>query len=76
MMKQISRGRTSSALPGAQLWNMPARTLDAALTALDQWSERARQRQQLSELSDYGLKDLGLTRSDVVRESSKWFWQK
>jgi uncharacterized protein YjiS (DUF1127 family) len=26
-------------------------------------------------LDDYMLKDLGLSRADVERESSKWFWR-
>ena len=76
MLQRIARG---SALPIArihQLWSLPAGLLDTAALAVDLWAERARQRQQLGELGDYALKDLGLTRSDVVRESSKWFWQR
>lgn len=75
MMERMSRGLAPSAAWSARLWSLPARALDQALAAADLWSERMRQRHQLGELSDYGLKDLGLTRSDVVRESSKWFWQ-
>jgi uncharacterized protein YjiS (DUF1127 family) len=39
------------------------------------WHERARQRRQLSSLSDHMLRDLGLTRADVMAESSKPFWR-
>ena len=39
------------------------------------WAERARQRRQLTELDDYMLRDLGLSRADVASESSKPFWQ-
>ena len=60
---------------GAQLWRLPAGLLETVLTTVFLWSERMRQRQELLELSDYGLKDLGLTRGDAVREHSKWFWQ-
>lgn len=39
------------------------------------WLDRSRQRRKLCELSDHMLKDLGLTRVDVMRESSKGFWR-
>lgn len=39
------------------------------------WHERARQRRQLSSLNDRMLRDLGLTRADVMAESSKPFWR-
>ncbi len=54
------------------------RTLDRALLAafekLYVWQERARQRHQLAEMSDYMRTDLGLSRSDVDFEASKPFW--
>jgi uncharacterized protein YjiS (DUF1127 family) len=39
------------------------------------WQVRARQRRHLAELSDYMLRDLGLTRADVFRETRKPFWR-
>jgi uncharacterized protein YjiS (DUF1127 family) len=39
------------------------------------WFERARQRRQLGELNDYMLKDIGLSRADVVGETAKSFWR-
>ncbi len=39
------------------------------------WQERARQRRQLQSLNDYMLHDIGLTRADVLAESSKPFWR-
>ena len=39
------------------------------------WAERDRGRRHLREMSDYMLRDLGLSRADVERESSKWFWR-
>jgi uncharacterized protein YjiS (DUF1127 family) len=45
----------------------------ADLTLL--WHQRARQRRQLACLSDRMLRDIGLTRADVLAESSKPFWR-
>ena len=38
------------------------------------WRERARQRRDLSRLEDRMLRDIGITRLDVLRESNKPFW--
>jgi uncharacterized protein YjiS (DUF1127 family) len=38
------------------------------------WTDRARQRRQLAELSDHMLRDLGLTRADAWAEADKPFW--
>ena len=45
----------------------------AALPAA--WQRRARSRRELEELSESALHDIGLTRADVVRETSKPFWR-
>ena len=39
------------------------------------WQERANQRHALATLDDRQLKDIGLSRADVVREISKPFWR-
>ena len=39
------------------------------------WRDRARQRRRLLELDDRLLSDIGVTRSDAVRESDKPFWE-
>jgi uncharacterized protein YjiS (DUF1127 family) len=39
------------------------------------WSERASQRRQLARLDDRMLSDIGISRAEAYRESSKWFWQ-
>jgi len=49
---------------------LPARLL---LALLD-WQRRARQRGQLSCMSDAGLKDVGLSRADIASEVAKPFW--
>jgi uncharacterized protein YjiS (DUF1127 family) len=39
------------------------------------WQERSHQRQQLGQLSDGMLADIGLSRADVDLEVSKPFWR-
>jgi len=39
------------------------------------WMERSRQRQALLALDDWVLRDIGLSRADVMREGDKPFWQ-
>lgn len=39
------------------------------------WLERIRQRRALLALDDWVLKDIGLSRADVMRESDKPFWR-
>ena len=39
------------------------------------WRERARQRRHLAGLNDHMLRDIGLTRGDVMAEFSKPFWR-
>ncbi len=47
------------------------RTIGLVLT----WQQRARERRQLASMDEFGLKDIGLTRVDVLREADKPFWQ-
>ena len=42
---------------------------------LQLWSERWHQRQELGHWSEYELHDIGLTRSDAMREAEKPFWR-
>lgn len=52
---------------------------DAALVRLFDtllaWQERANQRHHLRSLSDYMLRDVGLSRADLEAEASKPFWR-
>ena len=57
--------------PSGIRWLSPLRLF--ALLAL--WSERAAQRHRLAQLDDRMLSDIGVSRADAYRESSKWFWQ-
>jgi uncharacterized protein YjiS (DUF1127 family) len=53
-----------------------ALSLRRAVDMLLIWHERARQRRQLECLSDHMLRDIGLTRADVLAEATKQFWQR
>jgi uncharacterized protein YjiS (DUF1127 family) len=53
-------------------WSSRARRIADLLVV---WHERARQRRELQRLNDRMLRDIGLTRADVMAESSKPFWR-
>ena len=52
----------------AHIWHRTNETLHL-------WRERAVMRHELADLDDYILRDIGLTRSDVMREADKPFWK-
>lgn len=64
-------------LLGAHGWiTPPASDEPAGIVALvREWLRRSRTRNDLAELDDHLLRDIGLTRMDVAAESSKHFWQ-
>lgn len=51
------------------------RRLAILWAALTEWRRRARGRRELAQLPDRELRDIGLTRDDVMRECSKPFWR-
>jgi uncharacterized protein YjiS (DUF1127 family) len=55
----------------ARVWSGPTRGLDL----LAVWRKRCRQRAALAALDDWLLRDIGLTRADIIRECAKPFWQ-
>ena len=46
-----------------------------AMDSLGAWRVRARERRQLSGLSDVMLKDIGVSRADASKEFEKPFWR-
>jgi uncharacterized protein YjiS (DUF1127 family) len=52
------------------------RALERACDLLLTWHERSRQRHELALLSDYMLRDIGLSRADVLAEATKRFWER
>jgi uncharacterized protein YjiS (DUF1127 family) len=45
------------------------------LAALARFYDRYRQRQELAELSDHLLKDIGVSRDEALREAGEPFWR-
>lgn len=43
--------------------------------AVEEWRERRRSRRDLMRLSDYQLKDIGISRLDAEQEFAKPFWR-
>lgn len=58
-------------LPHSPRLSMKGRTL---LARLQRWAQLYQQRRDLARASDAMLKDLGLSRADVMRESERPFW--
>jgi uncharacterized protein YjiS (DUF1127 family) len=50
-------------------------SLAAIVERVGHWMELRRQRRELLSLSDDMLKDIGISRADVLREADKSFWQ-
>ena len=47
-----------------------------AIDVLLLWLQRRRERRQLGALSDYMLKDIGVSRADIDVETRKMFWRR
>ena len=57
---------------GGRLPSLNVRSLADRLMRL---VDRANQRDDLSDLTDEQLADIGVTRSEAQREAGKWFWE-
>ena len=58
--------------PGAPVLAQIAVTFAVLLTA---WAMRRRSRHALSQLNDWQLADVGLTRDEAAQEASRVFWK-
>jgi uncharacterized protein YjiS (DUF1127 family) len=45
------------------------------LETLMHWEQNYRTRKELNEMEEYLLKDIGLSKIDVINETKKSFWQ-
>nr|WP_256675630.1 DUF1127 domain-containing protein [Pseudomonas sp. R5(2019)] len=43
-------------------------------TLVARWHQLARERAELAQLSDSALKDMGLSRADILEETERPFW--
>lgn len=50
--------------------------LGKAAAVIAAWHRRARDRQALDRLNDHHLKDIGLTRHQIMMECGKPFWRR
>lgn len=58
----------------AQAFSLKALLAHASARAL-RWLELARQRRELAEMSEAALKDIGLSRADIMQETERHFWE-
>lgn len=65
---------TAAALPAPRGTTTLAAVATQLLSRAQLWLEVRRQRRQLMMLSDAMLRDIGLSRADAERESSRTFW--
>lgn len=58
------------------LWNLPLDWCRRVDFVLSQWQSRAEMRKQLRQLEPHTLKDVGLTREQILVQAYKPFWIK
>ncbi|MHC8318800.1 DUF1127 domain-containing protein [Pseudomonas sp. LB3P31] len=59
---------------GSSTFNSIARALNDAFAQIGRWRQLHRERAEIASLSDDRLRDIGLSRCDVRRESARPFW--
>ena len=67
--------RATSFAGFGRYWRHARRAFMAGMDILLDWQERAAQRRRLEAMSDRMLRDIGLSRADIARESAKPFWR-
>ena len=63
-------------LEAAQQLSVRPFSLKKLLNVITLWRQRSKMRQQLSQLPDYRLKDMGISAEQAFVESQKPFWEK
>lgn len=63
------------AVPAARRSGATRSPFARAMAVVQTWLRRSRGRDDLAELDEHLLRDIGLTRSEVENERSKFFWQ-
>lgn len=72
MIRTLATNRfTSHAAQGAF---GPVLSISGILNRIAAWSAVARQRRQLAQLDADSLRDIGLTKDDVAKETARPFW--
>ncbi len=67
----VGGGAVHQAPKQTSLW---ASFTNQVVQRLYRWHALAKERKALSQLNDRMLKDIGITRADVERESRRFFW--
>lgn len=58
----------------ARAFSLRALLVQLSARAL-RWLELARQRRELAQMSEAALKDIGLSRADIMQETERHFWE-
>ncbi len=76
-MRRLATGRRISGIGPrwSRLFRDLARGLAPVARVVETWLHRRRTRRHMTRLSDYLLKDIGITRADVDAEAHKPFWK-
>jgi uncharacterized protein YjiS (DUF1127 family) len=68
--------QSATALYGSSQVRATPGWLTRAANTIRCWAQRIRSRDALADLDERMLKDVGLTRADILVERSKYFWQR
>jgi uncharacterized protein YjiS (DUF1127 family) len=74
-MSEIASHSTSPLTSGTLSGQLFVRICQSGWDAVRAWRMRMRQRRELLMLNDVELRELSLTEADVIRETSKLFWE-
>jgi uncharacterized protein YjiS (DUF1127 family) len=74
-MGTLSRYEAAPGVSSARLLRWVVALPAAAFACLLDWQERAQERHHLARLDDHMLRDIGVSRTDIMHEASKPFWR-